>query len=66
MTYDAAIHIHTIMGISRLVITVHEPERRTLNSPPVLRLAFDTSTEVGDLAVEDWLRDVLVEAIEHL
>lgn len=66
MRYDAQIHAYSVLGVSHVALTVHDPERRTLTSPPLLRLVFDVPQSGEELTLEDELRDMLVAIIEHL
>lgn len=66
MRYDTTIRANDIMGITRVLVTVHDPAVRTLTSPPVLRLALDVEADSDGQTVEDYVRDVLVAIAEHL
>ena len=66
MRYDTTIRAYDIMGITRVQVVVHDPERRTLTSPPVLRLGIDVTADSDDQSTEEYLRDVLVQLLERL
>lgn len=66
MRYDARIHAYSVLGVSHVALIVHDPESRTLTSPPLLRLVFDVPQSGGELTLEDELRDLLVAIIERL